>query len=109
MPYILPSTTYGNRMVERYTLAWFQRYLSPDASTRAGATTTLLNSPKRAVGTNIQAPWRADFMSARYAGGFWFHDTVHQLHQTKDLRAYGGASRVGDWSGANSNQPVVAP
>jgi dienelactone hydrolase len=107
VPYILPSTTYGNRMADHYTLAWFQRYLSPDASVRAGAADALLQSPKRVKGS-VQAPWRADFMSARFAGGFWFHDTHNVVHQTKDLRAYGGVSRVGDWAGANNDKPVAA-
>lgn len=108
VPYILPSTTYGNRMVDRYTLAWFQRYLSPDASVRERATTTLLQSPKRVKGMNPQSPWRADFMSARYAGGFWLHDSDGKVRETTDLRAYGGASKVGDWVGANENRATAA-
>ncbi len=106
VPYILPSTTYGNRMADRYTLAWFQRYLSPHPIVRAHATQALLDNPKRVKGT-VQAPWRADFMSARYAGGFWFRDADGTVHQTTDLRAYGGASKVGDWAGANNDKPVV--
>lgn len=107
VPYILPSTTYGVRMADHYTLAWFQRYLAADDAVRARAAATLLQSPKRVKGTNVQAPWRADFMSARYAGGFWMHDTDGTLHETRDLRAYGGASKVGDWVGANKNKPVA--
>lgn len=107
VPYILPSTTYGNRMADHYTLAWMQRYVSPSASTRAAAGAELLAAPKRTGGA-AQKPWRADFMSARYLGGFAFHDARGLLHRTNDIRAYGGASKVGDWAGANTDKPAVA-
>lgn len=108
VPYILPSTTYGVRMVDHYTLAWIDRYMSPDAKVRADASAELLNAPRRAAGNGAQQPWRADFMSARYAGGFAFHTTDGQLRLSYDLRAYGGASKVGDWAGANANKPKAA-
>lgn len=108
VPYILPSTTYGIRLVDHYTLAWINRYLSPDANVRAAAGNELVNAPKRVGTSATQKPWRADFMSARYRGGFAFHTTDGQLHTTNDLRAYGGASKVGDWGGANANKPVAA-
>ncbi len=107
VPYILPSTTYGNRLADHYTLAWMQRYVSPNARTRAAASAELLAAPRR-TGASAQKPWRADFMSARYLGGFAFHDTNGALQKTNDLRAYGGASKVGDWAGANADKPAVS-
>ena len=29
------------------------------------------------------------------------------MRTTSDLRAYGGASKVGDWKGANADTPAV--
>ena len=106
VPYILPSTTYGVRMADLYTLAWIERYTAPTLARRAAAADGLLAAPKREA-TADQLPWRGDFMSARHLGAFAFHDAAGHLQQVADLRAYGGASPVGDWTGANANQPVV--
>ena len=43
-------------------------------------------------------------MSARYLGGYTFHDARGGTRIVDDLRAYGGASRVGDWAGANRDR-----
>ena len=107
VPYILPSTTYGHLMAEHYTLAWMQRYVATDPSTRAAASAELLAAPTRRAGAKAQRAWRADFFSARYLGGFAFHDAGGGLHATDDIRAYGGASKVGDWNGANADKPAV--
>lgn len=109
VPYILPSTTYGVLMAERYTVAWIDRYLSPDLSVREEASATLADSPKldrRSRGKD-QLPWTASFMSARYLGGFTFHDARGGTRVANDLRRYGGTSAVGDWAGANADRPKV--
>lgn len=105
VPYILPSTTYGVRMADHYTLAWIERYTAPTVARRSAAAAALLAGPRREPTTD-QLPWRADFMSARHLGAFAFHDGTGVLRETSDLRAYGGASPVGDWPGANANQPA---
>lgn len=107
VPYLLPSTTYGVRLADHYTLAWIERYTSPRPDHRAAAAARLLQSPRSERDAATQLPWRADFMSARHLGAFGFHDTSGRLRLTDDLRAYGGASEVGDWAGANANQPAV--
>lgn len=106
VPYILPSTTYGVRMADFYTLAWIERYTAPTVARRVAAADALLAGPRREP-TADQLPWRADFMSARSLGAFAFHDGTGARRDTSDLRAYGGASPVGDWPGANANQPAV--
>ncbi len=107
VPYILPSTTYGVRLAELYTRAWIDRYLSAAPATRRSGADTLLAAPRVEVGRADQLPWRASFFSARYRGAFAFHDAAGAPRATSDLRAYGGASRVGDWTGANADQPAV--
>lgn len=107
VPYILPSTTYGVRLADAYTFAWIERYTAPTAERRSVAATQLLEAPVREPGATDQLPWRADFMSARQLGAFAFRDAGGTVRTTDDLRAYGGASPVGDWPGANANQPVV--
>ena len=108
-PLVLPATTYGNTIAERYTVAWFDRYLSPTSAGRDAASEVLADSPKvdRRTSGRDQLPWTASFLSARYLGGFTFHDSRGGTRVVDDLRAYGGASRVGDWVGANRDQPQV--
>src|SRR5690606_20867186 len=73
VPYILSATSYGVAMADHYTLAWMDRYVHPDPGRRADALQRLLSGPvpsgpERAEG--VVHPWRANLMSARYAGGF---------------------------------------
>jgi dienelactone hydrolase len=109
VPYILPSTTYGVLAAEHYTVAWMDRYLSPSASVRNAASATLADAPQvdRRTRGEDQLPWTASFLSARYRGGFSFHDARGGLRVVEDLRAYGGRSAVGDWPGANADTPKV--
>ncbi|HVV38605.1 MAG TPA: hypothetical protein VHC63_18500 [Acidimicrobiales bacterium] len=107
VPYILPSTTYGHLLADHYTRAWMQRYVATDPATRAAASAELLAAPVHQTGAKAQRPWRADFFSARYLGGFAFHDPSGGLHTTNDIRVYGGVSKVGDWKGANADKPAV--
>jgi dienelactone hydrolase len=108
VPYILPSTTYGVLAAARYTRAWMDRYVAASPAVQQRASTLLLTSPKddRVTHGTTQWPWAASFLSANYRGGFSFHDPTHGLQQVIDLRRYGGASRVGDWAGANADQPA---
>lgn len=106
VPYILPSTTYGVRLADHYTLAWIERYLAPTPTDRRRAGAELLAAPVN-EGTAAELPWRASFLSARHLSAFDFHDPTGRRRQTGDIRAYGGASPVGDWSGANADQPTV--
>jgi len=109
VPYILPSTTYGVDMAAFYTLAWIERYAAPTAPRRATAAQALLDGPSVEPGALDQLPWRASFMSARHLGAFAIRDAAGIVRVTDDLRAYGGASPVGDWAGANADQPVERP
>lgn len=109
VPYLLPSTTYGVLLAERYTVAWIDRYLSPSLAVREDASARLADSPRVARGARSQLPWTASFLSARHQGGFTFHDARGGIRVADDLRAYGGASKVGDWSGANADHPKVRP
>jgi hypothetical protein len=109
IPYVLPATSYGHLAVEHYTRAWIDRYLSPSQSVREQASATLADAPKvddRDRGRD-QLPWTASFLSARYLGGFRFHDARGGVRVAHDLRAYGGVSKVGDWRGANADHPAV--
>jgi hypothetical protein len=60
----------------------------------------------RTTGGRDQLPWSASFLSARYLGAFTFHDARGGTRVVNDLRAYGGQSKVGDWAGANADQPA---
>jgi dienelactone hydrolase len=109
VPYILPSTTYGVRLADHYTLAWIERYTAPTVARRAAAADALVAAPKRDAGAADQQPWRADFLSARHLGAFAYSDAHGRPAITSDVRANGGASPVGDWAGANADQPLVRP
>ncbi|MDQ2648861.1 MAG: hypothetical protein M3Z03_04850, partial [Actinomycetota bacterium] len=106
VPYILPSTTYGVRLADYYTLAWFDRYLSPSPSVQSSASARLADGPRVERGTS-QLPWRANFFSARVRSAADWHDARGGHRIAEDLRAYGGASPVGDWPGANADQSEV--
>jgi dienelactone hydrolase len=113
VPYILSATSYGVRMADFYTLAWMDRYVHPDPERRADALQRLLGGPVPTAaerGAAVVHPWRANLMSARYAGGFSLTeegDGGVLRHETSDLRAYAGLSPVGDWAGANADRPAV--
>lgn len=109
VPYILPSTTYGVRLADHYTLAWFDRYLSPSPTVQASASARLADGPRldRRTGGRDQLPWRASFFSARSRSAADWHDARGGRRVVADLRAAGGASPVGDWRGANQDQPAV--
>jgi dienelactone hydrolase len=112
VPYILPSTTYGVLLAEHYTLAWIERYTSPDPAVRRAASARLADGPEidQRTGGADQLPWTSSFLSARHLGAFTFHDARGGVRVTDDLRAYGGSSPVGDWAGANADQaPPRAP
>jgi hypothetical protein len=111
LPYVLPSTTYGILAAEHYTVAWIDRYLSDDSGVRDAASDVLADGPRvdRTTGGRDQLPWTASFLSARFLGGFTFHDSRGGTRVVDDLRAYGGRSRVGDWHGANQDHPKVRP
>lgn len=111
IPYVLPSTTYGVRQVDYYTLAWFERFLRPESTRRAEGAWALLRGPVpdgRTDGRDEYA-WRADFFSARYLGAFSFRDAQGARRTARDLRAYAGLSPVGDWAGANADRPTERP
>ena len=124
VPYILGGTTYGTAMADYYTLAWMDRFVHPDPTRRRAALDLLRSGPipsdgERAAGAVL--PWRADLMSARFAGAFSLSSgaggatapgpaSAHgPRYEVVDLRAYAGLSPVGDWAGANADRPEVAP
>jgi hypothetical protein len=108
VPYILPSTTYGIRQVDHYTLAWFERYVQGDPARATVATAALLDGPRPdgATGGADELAWRANFFSARRLSAFSFTGADGTHHEARDLRAYAGLSPVGDWAGANADQPA---
>ncbi len=113
VPYILPATTYGVDMADHYTLAWFDRFVHPDPARRADALDRLTDGPvpgadERASG--LVAPWRANLMSARYAGGYSLTPVDGSARvEVEDLRAAAGLSPVGDWAGANADRAQPRP
>lgn len=109
VPYLLPSTTYGVRLADHYTLAWIDRYLSSSADRREDASARLADGPRldrRTRGAD-QLPWRASFFSARYRSAADWHDARGGRRVEADLRRAGGTSAVGDWRGANADRPAV--
>jgi hypothetical protein len=103
IPLISLATSYGRHEIGYYTLAWFDRWLSPSAGIRADALQRLLKGPI-AQHIAVEAPWRANYMSARYLGGFRLTGAGGTVTQVLDLRQYGGTSKVGDWPGANADR-----
>jgi hypothetical protein len=103
IPFISMATTYGRHQIAFYTLAWMDHWLAPHRRQRQ-ALRALLDGPRR-QGIAVEAPWRANYFSARYLGAFSLSGTT-----VVDLRKYGGASPVGDWAGANADrQGRLAP
>ena len=103
IPLISLATTYGRHQIGYYTLAWFDRWLPRSATTRTDALRRLLDGP-RAQHIPVEAPWRANYFSARYLGGFRLTGPGGKVTQVLDLRSYGGTSPVGDWAGANADR-----
>jgi len=103
IPFISLATSYGRHQIGYYTLAWFDRWLSSSGAVRADALQRLLSGPI-AQNIPVEAPWRANYMSARYLGGFRLTGAGGKVTQVLDLRKYGGTSPVGDWAGANADR-----
>ncbi|MBV8981191.1 MAG: hypothetical protein JO086_09850 [Acidimicrobiia bacterium] len=103
IPFISMATSYGRHQIGYYTLAWFDHWLSPSRAVRADALQRLLTGPI-AQHIPVEAPWRANYMSARYLGGFRLTGARGNVTQVLDLRTYGGTSAVGDWAGANADR-----
>jgi hypothetical protein len=103
IPLISLATSYGRHQIGYYTLAWFDRWLSPSGKVRADALQRLLTGPI-AQHIPVEAPWRANYMSARYLGGFRLTGNGGAVTEVLDLRKYGGTSPVGDWAGANADR-----
>ena len=103
IPLISLATSYGRHQVGYYTLAWFDRWLSPSSKVRADALQRLITGPI-AQHIPVEAPWRANYMSGRYLGGFRLTGAGGKVTQVLDLRKYGGTSLVGDWAGANADR-----
>jgi len=102
IPFISMATSYGRQQIAYYTLAWFDKWVFPSAARNADALMRLLEGPRQAH-VPTEAPWVSDYFSARYFGGFRL--TVKgKVVSTTDIRAYGGASKVGDWAGANADR-----
>ena len=127
VPYILSATTYGVDMADFYTLAWMDRYVHPDPARQADALHRLRHGPvptAEELAAGVVEPWRANLMSARFAGGYTLTEAVPTTgpgrsarkaapttirHRVDDLRAFAGLSPVGDWAGANADRPATAP
>lgn len=129
VPYILTATSYGTGMADFCTLAWMDRYVHPDPARNADAVARLRGGPvptSEELEAGSVLPWRANLMSARYAGAFSFHDVATATptkpgkrpgqapppptrREAFDLRTYAGLSPVGDWAGANADRPAARP
>jgi dienelactone hydrolase len=125
VPYVLTATSYGTDMADHYTLAWMDRYVHPDPARRADAVDRLRTGPiptAEELEAGEVLPWRANLMSARFAGAFSFHDVPApapgngrsrrpapppERFEAFDLRSHAGLSPVGDWAGANADRPAV--
>jgi hypothetical protein len=103
IPLISLATTYGRHQIGYYTLAWFDRWLGASSAVRSDALQRLLTGP-RAQHIAVEAPWRANYFSARYLSGFRLTGAGGRVTQVLDLRTYGGTSPVGDWAGANADR-----
>jgi hypothetical protein len=103
IPLISLATTYGRHQIGYYTLAWFDRWLSTSAALRSDTLQRLLSGPL-AQHIAVEAPWRANYFSARYLGGLRLSGAGGRVTQVLDLRKYGGTSPVGDWAGANADR-----
>ena len=98
IPWISAGTSYGTKLADFYTRAWFDRYVMGDRQ----ATQRLLSGPKaEAPGTPDPADvaWNAHHFSTRYLGAFSLGRT-----RVTDLRVYAGLSKVGDWAGSNADR-----
>jgi hypothetical protein len=98
IPLISMATNYGRHTIGFYTLAWMDRWLATSGRVRARALSALVDGP-RADHIAVEAPWRANYFSARYLSAFSLRGTT-----VVDLRRYGGTSPVGDWAGANADR-----
>ena len=115
VPYILPATSYGVDMAEYYTVAWMDRYVHPDRGRRAAAFDRLRLGPIPTAAernADVVQPWRANLMSARFAGAYSLRGVrpgagPAALADAVDLRVLAGLTPVGDWAGANADRPAV--
>jgi hypothetical protein len=103
IPFISLATSYGRHQIGYYTLAWFDRWLRSDPAVQADALQRLVAGPI-SQHIPVEAPWRANYLSARYLGGFRLTGGDGSVTQVLDLRKYGGTSPVGDWAGANADR-----
>jgi hypothetical protein len=103
IPFISMATSYGRHQIGYYTLNWFDHWLSPDPTVRASALNALITGPI-SQHIPVEAPWRANYISARYLGGFRLTGADGTVTSVLDLRKYGGTSPVGDWPGANADR-----
>ena len=117
VPYVSMGTRYGTDFAEFYTLAWLERYVIGDTR----ATASLLAGPRdetdyratplpwaTAVGsanqTGLNNPWNAHHFSVRYRSGWYLPDAPNGVPRSvRDIRAWAGLTRVGDWKGANAD------
>jgi hypothetical protein len=102
LPYLLPATTYGTELATAYTTAWFDRYLAPEAETRAAALATLLALPTAPAeepvsGHNLSGSRLSAYRLTTDAAGAP-GDLGGEVLQTRDLRAAAGWAPVGEWA-----------
>ena len=74
----------GRDLSDHYTLAWMDRYVHPDPERQADAAERLRTAPvptAEELESGSVLPWRANLMSARYAGALCF---------TGEIAAYQG-------------------
>ena len=100
IPYLIPTTTYGNAMAAYNTVAWMDRYVKGDKA----ATDRLVAGLRDRINTPAaaDAPWNAHHLSTRYRSGYRMA-VGGRVTEVVDLRGAVGLSKVGDWVGSNAD------
>jgi hypothetical protein len=106
VPFHGPSTRYGQDLSAYYTVAWMNRYVARSAALQRKGYAALVGGPK----AKPDLPWSANHFSARRLSAMTVHAPGGRaVVSAKDLRAYAGRSKVGDWAGANADTVGAEP
>jgi hypothetical protein len=76
----LASSSWGNKIVAYYTLAWFDKYLKHDPTADARLLTKAFNAPDNAACGGNDGCY-----SIYYKNAYWFHDSGGALHSCDDV------------------------
>jgi hypothetical protein len=76
----LAASSWGNKIVAYYTLAWFDKYLNHDPTADARLLTKAFNAPDNAACGGNDGCY-----SIYYKNAYWFHDSGGALHSCDDV------------------------